>query len=162
MKTQVIAVFNMTLNTVLFFVVVVAAIVTISSMKIHFNIGSKLAYLLVSVSLCMRYVLTCYEFASANYERMTWKYYYKWVVELFFMAFYLNCFFKVIASWQVTSTLKKRSDTIKTLSIQEQFQLLYDQQSKQSIQSKIQEANFISTVSLIIFTLLSLGITTLH
>ena len=74
----------------------------------------------------MRYVLTCYEFASSNYERTTWKYYYKWVVELFFMAFYLNCFFKVIACWQVTNTLKKRSDTVKTLSIQEQFKLLYD------------------------------------
>jgi hypothetical protein len=117
MITAQVALVNLLLNTMLFLLVVVTAVITILEMKIHFNMGSKLMYLLVSVSLCMRYGLTVYEFISGEYQRMTWKYYYKWVVELFFMAFYLNCFFKVIASWQMTHTLKRRADTIKTLSI---------------------------------------------
>ncbi len=117
-----------------------AALITLFEMKIHFNLGNKLSYAVVALSLCMRIALTCVEFVSGNYARETWKYYYKWFVQFSFMVFYFNCFFKVIASWQVSFELKKRSDDIKSLDIAQQFKLLYDDESQQKIKSQIKKS----------------------
>lgn len=127
MNTEVLEITNLVINLILFLVVVVAAIYTILKMRIHFNMGNKIMYFIVAVSLCMRIGLTIQEYYSKDYSRKVWKYYYKWFIELAFMTFYFNCFFKVIVSWEVSHQLKIRSDSIRTLSIKDQFKLLYDE-----------------------------------
>lgn len=122
-------IFNLVLNIIMFLGTVAAALITLFEMKIHFNLGNKISYLMVTLSLCMRISLTCYEFSSSQYLRETWKDYYKWFVNFGFMVFYFNCFFKVIASWKISNELKQRSDALRTLEISEQFKLLYDDES---------------------------------
>ena len=54
-------------------------------------------------------------------------------MDVFFMAFYLNCFFKVIVSWELSIDLKERGDQIKSLKLKDQFELLGSDFSKDFI-----------------------------
>jgi len=117
LNTHNVEIFNLVLNNIMFLGTAVFAILTLFEMKLHFNLGNKISYLFVTVSLCMRISLTWYEFESSDYQRATWKDYYKWFMNFGFMVFYFNCFFKVIASWKVSHELKQRSDSLKTLEI---------------------------------------------
>ncbi len=106
LDTDNLAIFNLVLNILMFSGTAAVALITLFEMKIHFNLGNKISYLMVTLSLCMRISLTCQEFHSGIYTRETWKYYYKWVMNLGFMVFYFNCFLKVCASWKVSYDLK--------------------------------------------------------
>jgi hypothetical protein len=131
--SQGLEIFNLILNLVMFLIVGSAAIITLLEMKVHFNLGNKLSYLLVTLSLCMRISLSIYEYSTKQYGRTSWKFYVRWFIGFSFMIFYFNCFYKVIASWEVSNDLKKRSDAIKSLDIKEQFKLLYDTESQEKI-----------------------------
>lgn len=131
--SQGLEIFNLILNLIMFLIVGSAAIITLLEMKVHFNLGNKLSYLLVTLSLCMRISLSIYEYSAKEYGRTSWKFYVRWFIGFCFMIFYFNCFYKVIASWEVSNDLKKRSDAIKSLDIKEQFKLLYDTESQEKI-----------------------------
>jgi hypothetical protein len=117
LNTNSLKIFNLVLNLLMFFGTAAAALITLFEMKVHFNLGNKISYLMVTFSLVMRISLTCQEFHSGVYTRETWKYYYKWFMNFGFMVFYFNCFFKVTASWKVSYELKQRSDAIRSLDI---------------------------------------------
>ena len=52
-------IFNLVLNMLMFFGTAAAALITLFEMKIHFNLGNKISYMFVTLSLVMRISLTC-------------------------------------------------------------------------------------------------------
>ena len=86
LNTNSLKIFNLVLNLLMFFGTAAAALITLFEMKVHFNLGNKISYLMVTFSLVMRISLTCQEFHSGVYTRETWKYYYKWFMNFGFMV----------------------------------------------------------------------------
>jgi len=64
LNTHNIEIFNLVLNIIMFIGTATFALITLLEMKLHFNLGNKLSYLMVTISLCMRISLTCFEFSS--------------------------------------------------------------------------------------------------
>jgi len=59
LNTENLKIFNLVLNMLMFFGTSAAALVTLFEMKVHFNLGNKISYLMVTLSLIMRISLTC-------------------------------------------------------------------------------------------------------
>ena len=98
MKTKILEIFNFTINLGLFTAVAGLLYLTYKELKFHFHLGNKVNFVAVLTSIVMRIALAIEEFATMDYERKAWKFYYKWISECAFMVFYLHGFFKIIGN----------------------------------------------------------------
>lgn len=115
MNTNLLEIFNFVINLSLFTTVAVLLYLTFRELKFHFNLGNKICFVSVLTSTGLRMALTIEEFASKEYTRTTWKFYYKWIIECAFMVFYLHGFFKIMGNRKLSFWVSEKSKSTKHL-----------------------------------------------
>jgi len=115
MDPRVLSVVSFVINLCFFLAVAALLAITLMELKFHFNLGNKISLISVLISTGMRMSLTIEEFATRDYTRQTWKFYYKWIIECAFMVFYLHVFYKTMGNRILSQWVSERSKATKHL-----------------------------------------------
>ena len=105
---------NLILNIVSITFLLVFSFIVYCRININLNRRSIVLYISVIIGLAMRISLSAQEFATFEWSRNPWKFYYIWVLDLSFLLFFLKNFYDFIAGWTVEDIFKSKSVSSKT------------------------------------------------